>query len=56
MVGERGVLDVGGAVGAVGSETAVAKARDLGKKGRTSDIGLAYICRSLGTLDAILGR
>ena len=42
-------------MGSVGSETAVAKARELGKKGRTSDMGLAYRCRSLVTLEAILG-
>ena len=47
------MVDVGGAVGSVGSETAVAKVRDLGTKGRIADIGGVCRCRSLVALDAI---
>ncbi len=49
------MVDVGGAVGSVGSETAVAKVRYLGRKGRIADLGGVYRCRSLVALEAILG-
>lgn len=55
MVGERRVVDVGGAVGSVGSETAVAKVRDLGRKGRIAHIGGVHRCRSVVALEAISG-
>lgn len=41
VVGERRVVDEGGAVGSVGSETAVAKAREACKEGRTLGMGEA---------------
>lgn len=53
MVGERRVVDVGGAVGSVGSETAVAKVRGEDIGGRIGDIGAAFRQRSRATLDAM---
>ena len=53
MVGERRVVDVGGAVGSVGSETAVAKVRALGRKGRIAPVCGVYRCRSDFALEAI---
>ena len=55
MVGERRVVDVGEAVGSVGSETAVAKVRDLGRKGRIAHIGGLCRSRSVVALEAIPG-
>ena len=53
-VGDRRVVDVGGAVGSVGSETAVAKVRmeDIGEC--IGFVGAAYRQRSLVILEAIL--
>ena len=53
VVGDRRVVEEGGAVGSVGSETAVAKVRDLGRKGRIAHIGGVYRCRSDVALEAI---
>lgn len=53
MVGERRVVEVGGAVGSVGSETAVAKVRGEDIGGRIGDIGVAFRQRSRATLDAM---
>jgi len=39
VVGERRVVDEGGPVGSVGSETAVAKVREARSDGRTTGIG-----------------
>ena len=54
MVGERRVVEVGGAVGSVGSETAVAKVRveDFGEG--MGCIGAAYRQRNRVAFEAIL--
>lgn len=53
MVGERRFVEVGGAVGPVGSETAVAKVRVGNIGGRRGCIGAAYRQRNRVTLEAI---
>lgn len=50
VVGERRVVDEGGAVGSADSETAVAKVREACREGRTLGIGGAYKHRSRATL------
>lgn len=56
IVGERREVDDGGAVGSVGSETAVAKLREACNEGRTLGIGGTYKHRSRATLEAIAKR
>ena len=53
MVGERRVVEVGGAVGSVGSETAVANVRGEDIEGSIGIIGAAFRQRNRATLDAI---
>ena len=47
------MVDVGGAVGSVGSETAVAKVQAFGRNGRIAHIGGVYRCRRNVALEAI---
>ena len=54
MVGGRRVVEVGGAVGSVGSETAVAKLRVEDIVEFIGLLGAAYRQRKLITLEAIL--
>ena len=53
IVGERRVVDVGGAVGSVGSETAVAKVRVEETGGCIEFLGAEYKQRNRVTLEAI---
>lgn len=53
VVGERRVVGVGGAVGSVGSETAVANVRVGWRDGREIGVGGAKRQRNLVTLEAI---
>lgn len=54
IVGERRVVDVRGATGSVGSDTAVAKVRVVWGEGRTIDRGGAKRQRNLVALEAIM--
>lgn len=54
MVGERRVVEVGEAVGSVGSETAVAKVRLEDVGGRIGLLGAAWRQRSRAALEAML--
>lgn len=53
MVGERRVVEVGGAMGSVGSETAVAKVRVEDTEGRIGCIDVAYRQQNRVALEAI---
>lgn len=56
VVGERRVVEVGGAVGSVGSETAVANARDWCGEGRAVGRGGVKRQRNLVAFEAISRR
>ncbi len=55
-MGERRVVDVRGAVGSVGSETAVAKLRVVWREGRTAGKGGEKRQRNLVALEAIINN
>lgn len=54
VVGDRRVVDVRGAVGSVGSETAAAKVRVVWREGRTVGRGGAKRQRNLVALEAMM--